>query len=107
MLAMKIRRQASTCSESQWAHWRMLMAPDRVNVVEGLVDDLGRSRIPNVSGADGRRAGGVSLRAYGSRLSQSRSFVQRGFRVPPRTATATALRCPSSTTSRLPRVTPV
>jgi hypothetical protein len=43
-----IRRHAFRYSESEWAHWLMLMAADRVNVVEGLVQDLGRGRIPNI-----------------------------------------------------------
>jgi hypothetical protein len=51
-----IRRQAFRYSESQWAHWLMLMAADRVNVVEGLVDDLGRGRLPNVPAEMGVRA---------------------------------------------------
>lgn len=51
-----IRRQAFRYSESQWAHWLMLMAADRVNVVEGVVDDLARDRVPNVPAEMGARA---------------------------------------------------
>lgn len=51
-----IRRQAFRYSESQWAHWLMLMAADRVNVVEGLVEDVGRGRIPNVPAEMGVRS---------------------------------------------------
>jgi hypothetical protein len=51
-----IRRQAFKYSESQWAHWLMLMAADRVNVVEGLVDDVGRGRIPNIPAEMGVRS---------------------------------------------------
>lgn len=51
-----IRRQAFRYSESQWAHWLMLMAADRVNVVEGVVEDLGRGRVPNVPGEMGLRS---------------------------------------------------
>ncbi|GJD47223.1 hypothetical protein AFCDBAGC_5115 [Methylobacterium cerastii] len=40
-------------------------------------------------------------------VSHSLSFVQRRFALPPRTAMPIALRWPISTTSRLPRVTPV
>jgi hypothetical protein len=32
------------------------MAADRVNVVEGLVEDLGRGRIPNIPGEMGIRS---------------------------------------------------
>ena len=51
-----IRRQAFRYSESQWTHWLMLMAADRVNVVEGLVEDVGRGRIPNVPAEMGIRS---------------------------------------------------
>jgi hypothetical protein len=51
-----IRRQAFRYSESEWAHWLMLMAADRVNVVEGLVQDLGQGRIPNIPGEMGIRS---------------------------------------------------
>ena len=43
-----IRRAAFRYSESQWAHWLLLMLADRVNVVEGVVADLGRGRAPNL-----------------------------------------------------------
>ncbi len=43
-----IRRAAFRWSESHWAHWMLLMGADRVNMVEGLVEDLGRGKIPNV-----------------------------------------------------------
>lgn len=51
-----IRRAAFRYSESHWAHWLMLMAADRVNVVEGVAKDLGRGRIPNVPAEMGARA---------------------------------------------------
>ena len=51
-----IRRQAFRYSESEWAHWLMLMAADRVNMVEGLVEDLGSGRIPNIPGEMGIRS---------------------------------------------------
>jgi hypothetical protein len=43
-----MRRLAFRWSESNWTHWMMLMAADRVNMVEGLVGDLAHGRIPNV-----------------------------------------------------------
>jgi hypothetical protein len=55
-LSGTIRRQAFRYSESQWAHWLMLMAADRVNVVEGLVEDLGQGRIPNIPAEMGIRS---------------------------------------------------
>ncbi len=46
-LSGAIRRAAFKYSESQWAHWLMLIFADRVNVVEGNLRDLGRGRFPN------------------------------------------------------------
>lgn len=42
-----LRRRAFRFSESQFGHWLLLMAADRVDVVEGLLRDLGRGRPPN------------------------------------------------------------
>ena len=43
-----IRRSAFAYSESQWAHWLLLMLADRVNSAEGVLEDLGRGRAPNL-----------------------------------------------------------
>jgi len=43
-----MRRLAFRWSESNWAHWLLLMGADRVNMVEGLVQDLAHGRIPNI-----------------------------------------------------------
>ena len=43
-----IRRQAFKYSESDWTHWLMLMGADRINVVEGVLQDLGRGKMPNI-----------------------------------------------------------
>ena len=43
-----MRRAAFRWSESHWAHWLLLMGADRVNMVEGLVDDLAHARVPNI-----------------------------------------------------------
>jgi hypothetical protein len=51
-----IRRQAFRWSESNWLHWLMLMGADRINVVEGVVQDLGRGKIPNIPAEMGARA---------------------------------------------------
>jgi hypothetical protein len=51
-----IRRAAFKRSESDWWHWLMLMGADRLNVVEGVVQDLGRGTIPNIIGEMGGRA---------------------------------------------------
>jgi hypothetical protein len=51
-----IRRVAFRWSESNWAHWLMLMGADRLNMVEGLVQDLARGKIPNIPKEMGIRA---------------------------------------------------
>jgi hypothetical protein len=51
-----LRRQAFRFSEAEWAHWLMLMAADRVDVVEGVIEDLGRGRIPNIPAEMGLRS---------------------------------------------------
>lgn len=45
-----LRRAAFKWSESRWTHWLMLMAADRINVVEGVLADIGRGRIPDIPG---------------------------------------------------------
>ena len=51
-----IRRQAFKYSESNWAHWLMLMGADRINVVEGVLQDLGRGKVPNIPAEMGVRS---------------------------------------------------
>ena len=51
-----IRRAAFRWSESNWLHWLLLMGADRVNVVEGVVLDLGRGKVPNVPAEMGAKA---------------------------------------------------
>ena len=43
-----MRRLAFRWSESNWAHWLLLMGADRVDMVEGLVEDLASGRLPNI-----------------------------------------------------------
>jgi hypothetical protein len=47
-LSGMIRRMAFNYSESSYGHWLPLMLADRVNVVEGVLDDLRRGHIPNI-----------------------------------------------------------
>ncbi len=51
-----IRRAAFRWSESNWLHWLMLMGADRINVVEGVVEDLGRGKVPNIPAEMGVRS---------------------------------------------------
>lgn len=55
-LSGKMRRWAFRYSEGRWAHWLILMAADRVNVIEGIIDDLRRGHIPNIPAEMGLRA---------------------------------------------------
>ena len=43
----QLRRTAFTLSESQWGHWLLLMLADRVDVVEGLTEDVLTGVLPN------------------------------------------------------------
>jgi hypothetical protein len=43
-----IRKAAFRHSENDLRHWLMLLAADRVNVVEGLVEDLAHGHVPNL-----------------------------------------------------------
>ncbi len=51
-----IRRKAFRKSEGKWSHWLMLLAADRINVIEGIGDDLLRGRIPNIPAEMGIRS---------------------------------------------------
>ena len=55
-LSGMIRRAAFRRSESDWWHWLLLMGADRLNVVEGVVEDLGRGKIPNIPAELGWRS---------------------------------------------------
>ena len=55
-LSGMLRRLAFRWSESNWLHWLLLMGADRINVVEGVVDDLAHARVPNIPGEMGIRA---------------------------------------------------
>ena len=43
-----LRRAAFRYSENDLRHWFMLMAADRINVGEGLVDDIAHGHVPNL-----------------------------------------------------------
>jgi hypothetical protein len=52
-LSGMVRRAAFRWSESNWLHWLLLMGADRINVVEGVVEDLAHARLPNIPGEMG------------------------------------------------------
>jgi hypothetical protein len=55
-LSGSIRRAAFHKSEGKWSHWLMLLMADRINVVEGVVQDLGNGKVPNIPAEMGVRA---------------------------------------------------
>lgn len=55
-LSGAIRRYAFQFSENEYMHWLPLLLADRINVVEGIVDDLKRGQIPNIFAENGMKA---------------------------------------------------
>jgi len=55
-LSGMIRRLAFKSTENDLRHWLLLLLADRVNVVEGVVEDLAQGHIPNVLGEMGIKA---------------------------------------------------
>jgi hypothetical protein len=43
-----IRRMAFKYSEGQWGHWLLLILADRINMVEGIIDDISKGQFPNI-----------------------------------------------------------
>jgi hypothetical protein len=55
-LSGMIRRAAFRYSESSYLHWLPLVLADRINVVEGILDDVRRARLPNAFAEAGGKA---------------------------------------------------
>jgi len=55
-LSGALRRLAFRKSESNLLHWMLLLGADRINVVEGVVQDVRHARVPNIPGEMGARA---------------------------------------------------
>jgi hypothetical protein len=70
-LSGRIRRKAYEYSEGRMEHWFMLMAADRVDVVEGLIEDLSRGHLPNLWKEMGMKA---DLKHNPKRLLKSALF---------------------------------
>jgi hypothetical protein len=47
-LSGKIRRFAFRYSEGEWSHWLSLIMADRLNAIEGIIDDLKKGTVPNI-----------------------------------------------------------
>lgn len=52
----KLRGVAFKYSENDLRHWMILLLADRINMVEGIVSDLGRGHIPNLFAETGMKA---------------------------------------------------
>lgn len=55
-LSGMIRRYAFKFSESSYGHWLPLILADRINAVEGILDDLTHGHIPNIFAERGGKA---------------------------------------------------
>jgi hypothetical protein len=55
-LSGKIRRYAFKYSESSYGHWLPLLLADRVNMIEGIVDDIKQGSFPNIFAELGGKA---------------------------------------------------
>lgn len=55
-LSGMLRRYAFKHGEGSFAHWIPLIVADRVNVVEGIIDDIAHGKIPNIFAEQGMKA---------------------------------------------------
>ena len=55
-LSGMIRRGAFKLTENDVRHWLLLILADRVNMVEGIAEDLARGHVPNILGEMGIKA---------------------------------------------------
>lgn len=55
-LSGMIRRYAFKHSENSYLHWLPLLMADRVNVVEGVIDDFAKGTVPNIFAEKGWKA---------------------------------------------------
>lgn len=55
-LSGMMRRAAFRFSENDWWHWLILIGADRVNMIEGIAQDLARGHVPNIARETGLAA---------------------------------------------------
>ena len=55
-LSGMIRRFAFKYSENEYLHWLPLLMADKINVVEGIIDDLAHGTVPNIFVEKGYKA---------------------------------------------------
>lgn len=54
-LSGALRRWAFKSSENEYGHWLPLLLADRVNEIEGIVDDIKKGHVPNIFAEKGWR----------------------------------------------------
>jgi hypothetical protein len=52
----QMRRRAFKYSEDRYPHWMILMMADRVNVIEGIIEDIKNGHFPNIMKERGWKA---------------------------------------------------
>jgi hypothetical protein len=55
-LSGMLRRAAFKFTENDIRHWLILLGADRINVVEGIVEDLAQGHVPNILGEMGLKS---------------------------------------------------
>ena len=55
-LSGMLRRAAFKYTENDLRHWLILLGADRINVVEGVVEDLAHGHVPNILGEMGLKS---------------------------------------------------
>jgi hypothetical protein len=83
-LSGTIREAAFKYSENDLRHWLLLLFADRINVCEGLVDDLNKGHIPHILDEMGwkaelkyNRAGAMRKLAIGSALLATAIYLMK------------------------------
>ena len=80
-LSGKIRRLAFKKSESTYAHWFPLVVADRINVIEGIIDDIKQGHFPNlIAEVDGRQNGSTIAKVSFKSLRLQQLLQQLPFR---------------------------
>ena len=51
-----IRRQAFKLTESEYGHWLSLIFADRINMIEGIIDDIRHGFFPNIFAERGMKS---------------------------------------------------
>lgn len=101
-LSGALRRYAFRFSEGSSGHWLTLILADRVNVVEGIIDDLAHGHIPNIIAERGwkaewkyNRRGMVRNIAIGAAVATAIIVLARRKRMPTISSSRSSVSSPS------------